>query len=240
MSDDDHGKILHGEADSLRRAYQAFHEQAIDFEDLAEGPREDRVTTLASSCSVSGPGTFSRGAEQTLTFFPSERPGWWIDRNDLPDALPMRVAIDNVWTTGNIVSNIDETFWQRRRALVGALLAFWVVIVGAEWALPGIEPPTVHAPHTLTASAPGTPGAAEFDHPHASTGGSAYDLDASVEAIAPRGAFTPTVLVLAAVVTVVPVIRRDGGVGLIRGPPRISALHLSGRDVLVRLCIARR
>jgi UDP-3-O-acyl-N-acetylglucosamine deacetylase len=105
MSDHDLGNTLHGDPEALKPAYQAFRDQEVDYEDMAEGPRVDRVTTLGASCSVSGPGTFS-GAQQTLTFLPSERPGWWIDRNDQPDSLPMRVAIDNVWTTGNIVSNI--------------------------------------------------------------------------------------------------------------------------------------
>lgn len=124
--------------------------------------------------------------------------------------------------------------------MVGALLVFWVVVVGAEWALPGAHAPAVHAPHTLTASAPGVPVSAEFDHPHASTGDSACYLDTLVEMIVPRGAFVLTALALAAAVAVARLLWRGGGVGPIRGPPRFPALHQSGRDVLVRLCIARR
>lgn len=143
-------------------------------------------------------------------------------------------------TVGNIVSYIDATSRQRRRALLGALLAFWIVIVGAEWALPGTEPPTVHAPHTLTASAPGAPVSAEFDHPHASTGDGACYLDLLMDVIAPRGAFMLIALALAAAVTVAPMLWRGAGVSPIRGPPRIPVWHQSGRDMLVRLCIARR
>jgi UDP-3-O-acyl-N-acetylglucosamine deacetylase len=106
MSDHNYGRILAGDEHTLRDACQRFQDQSVDLENMDEGPRENRVTTLASPCSVSGPGTFSGGAQQTLTFLPSDRPGWWIDRADLADALPVRVAIDNVWTTGNIVSNI--------------------------------------------------------------------------------------------------------------------------------------
>lgn len=138
------------------------------------------------------------------------------------------------------MSYIDATSRQRRRAVVGALLAFWVVIVGAEWALPGAEPSSVHAPHTLTASAPGAPVSAEFDHPHASAGDDACYLDLLIEVIVPRGAFVLIALALAAAVTVAPVLWRGAGIGPIRGPPRIPALYLCGRDVLVRLCIARR
>ena len=143
-------------------------------------------------------------------------------------------------TVGNIVSYIDATSRQRRRALLGALLAFWIVIVGAEWALPGTEPPTVHAPHTLTASARGAPVSAEFDHPHASTGDGACYLDLLMDVIAPRGAFMLIALALAAAVTVAPMLWRGAGVSPIRGPPRIPVWHQSGRDMLVRLCIARR
>ena len=32
--------------------------------------------------------------------------GWWFDRIDHPECLPVKVTIRNVWTTGNIVSNI--------------------------------------------------------------------------------------------------------------------------------------
>ena len=32
--------------------------------------------------------------------------GWWFERTDLPDSLPVRCSIRNVWTTGNVVSNI--------------------------------------------------------------------------------------------------------------------------------------
>ena len=106
MNPDNYGSVLGGDAEILRSAYQTFQDQPIDLENMVEIPREDHVTTLASPCSISGPGTFSGGAQQTLTFLPSDRPGWWIDRHDLADALLVRVAIDNVWTTGNTVSNI--------------------------------------------------------------------------------------------------------------------------------------
>lgn len=38
---------------------------------------------------------------------------------------------------------------RRWRVVVAALIAFGIVIVGAEWALPGIEPAPRHAPHAL-------------------------------------------------------------------------------------------
>ena len=49
----------------------------------------------------------------------------------------------------------DANSEQRRRAIVAALIAFWTVIVGAEWALPGVNAAPAHGPHTLAASAVG-------------------------------------------------------------------------------------
>lgn len=102
------GRILLGEPEALRRAYAAFEAQPVDL-DLTNtpGPQPPAVqTTLAGEASVTGPGTFFGRAQRTLTVAPSHEPGWWIDRRDLPDALPVKVAIENVWTTGSIVSNI--------------------------------------------------------------------------------------------------------------------------------------
>jgi UDP-3-O-acyl-N-acetylglucosamine deacetylase len=56
--------------------------------------------------SISGPGTFMGKATRTITFDPTQLEGWWLDRTDLPGSLPIRVGISNVWTTGQIVSNI--------------------------------------------------------------------------------------------------------------------------------------
>ena len=43
---------------------------------------------------------------RTLTLCPTDMEGWWFERTDLPDSLPVRCTIRNVWTTGNVVSNI--------------------------------------------------------------------------------------------------------------------------------------
>jgi UDP-3-O-acyl-N-acetylglucosamine deacetylase len=32
--------------------------------------------------------------------------GWWFERTDRPECLPVRVSVRNVWTTGDVVSNI--------------------------------------------------------------------------------------------------------------------------------------
>ena len=108
MPHDPFGQILAGSIEDLRPAYERMQAQPVDW-DLtgAAAPAGHAVQqTLARPVSVSGPGTFLGRATRTLTFEPTELEGWWFVRDDLPDCLPVRVSIRNVWTTGDVVSNI--------------------------------------------------------------------------------------------------------------------------------------
>jgi UDP-3-O-acyl-N-acetylglucosamine deacetylase len=102
------GIILGGDPDVVRRARQGFDRIPVDQDlmDQAPEPPPARQRTIARPVSVAGPGTFLGRATRTLTFEPTEREGWWFDRTDLPENLPVQVSIRNVWTTGHIVSNI--------------------------------------------------------------------------------------------------------------------------------------
>jgi len=100
------GRILLGETQAVRQAQERFHAQAIDVIDLCEGDAgfSSRRTTLGGEQSVTGPGTFYKRAQRTLTFKPSDEYGWWIDRTDLREQLKTNVTIRNVWTSArNIV-----------------------------------------------------------------------------------------------------------------------------------------
>ena len=102
------GQILTGSIEDLRRAYDRMQKQPVDW-DLTNGGAPDghvRQRTIAKPVSVSGPGTFFGKATRTLTFEPTDLEGWWFVRDDLADCLPVRVSIRNVWTTGDVVSNI--------------------------------------------------------------------------------------------------------------------------------------
>lgn len=102
------GKVLMGDDDAIKKSYEEMSNQAVDW-DLSNQeipPLRKMQTTLDGSATVSGPGTFMGKATRTITFEPSSREGWWLDRTDLPGSLPIRVGIANVWTTGQIVSNI--------------------------------------------------------------------------------------------------------------------------------------
>lgn len=102
------GRLLAGNAAVLANAYEEFNRIPVDL-DLTGQPapsRREQQKTIAKPVSVSGKGTFAGKNVTTITFEPTDKEGWWLDRTDQPGSLPIRVAIDNVWTTGAIVSNI--------------------------------------------------------------------------------------------------------------------------------------
>jgi len=100
--------ILAGHAEILDASIARWEKQAVDW----EAPRESapppplNERTIRDAVTITGPGTFFGKATRTLTFCPPRNDGWWFDRSDLPECLPMRVSVRNVWTTGEIVSNI--------------------------------------------------------------------------------------------------------------------------------------
>ncbi|MDQ8204520.1 UDP-3-O-acyl-N-acetylglucosamine deacetylase [Pelagicoccus sp. SDUM812003] len=102
------GMILEGDPSALADAYQRFAQVPVDLDWSRQSPAERLVAprTIAKPVSVSAPGTFSKNAIRTLRLEPTERPGWWLERTDIPDSRPIKVSIRNVWTTGEIVSNI--------------------------------------------------------------------------------------------------------------------------------------
>lgn len=102
------GHMLGGSIDTLRPAYEAFQKQQIDWDLLPVDQTftPERQSTLATPFQVAGPGTFLGKETRTLRFEPTDLEGWWFVRDDLADCLPIRVSIRNVWTTGDVVSNI--------------------------------------------------------------------------------------------------------------------------------------
>jgi UDP-3-O-acyl-N-acetylglucosamine deacetylase len=102
------GTILMGDGDAIKASYDEMNRLPVDWDlsGKAVEPLRKHQTTLADSVSISGPGTFMGKATRTIRFEPTQMEGWWLDRADLPHTLPIRVAISNVWTTGQIVSNI--------------------------------------------------------------------------------------------------------------------------------------
>lgn len=107
-TDFDFGLILDGNIDELKTRFESFSSLAVDqdWSDQEPAPILEKARTIGKAISVSAPGTFSKKEIRTLNLEPSEKPGWWFDRTDLPDSQPIKCSIRNVWTTGDMVSNI--------------------------------------------------------------------------------------------------------------------------------------
>lgn len=100
MASTHYGHLLQGNAADMDRQFEAFQNQPVDQEWIPDLQAADRFqTTITRPVSVTGPGTFFGRAQRTLHLHPSQTEGWWFDRTDLPDAMPIRVSANNVWTT---------------------------------------------------------------------------------------------------------------------------------------------
>ena len=122
------GKVLTGNAQSIAAAYDRFRRTEIDETRLAapgEAPLPDSRTTLAGESSVAGIGTFEGSSKKTITFAPSERPGWWIRRMDLPEQLDTAVDISNLWTSARnlVLRSVSELNYLRMVEHIIALKA---------------------------------------------------------------------------------------------------------------------
>lgn len=97
------GRIVFGNSDQIRDSYSRFKEQEIDevrLLDDGEGyPFSECRTGLLGESSIDGIGTFQGSFRQSITFAPSEKPGWWIRRMDLPEQLDTQIDICNLWTS---------------------------------------------------------------------------------------------------------------------------------------------
>jgi UDP-3-O-acyl-N-acetylglucosamine deacetylase len=102
------GRVLLGDAEGIARSWDRCQAQPVDW-DLSDTPLpepDERQRTISRPAAASGHGTFFRRAIRELALEPTDREGWWFSRTDQPKALPMQVAVGNVWTTGSVVSNI--------------------------------------------------------------------------------------------------------------------------------------
>ena len=93
-------RLVAGDAAAFAAARSRFDAQPVDDVRLSDssGWNAKRMT-LAGEASVSGVGTFRGSEKRTITFAPSDRPGWWIRRTDMPEQLDTAVDIANLWTS---------------------------------------------------------------------------------------------------------------------------------------------
>ena len=103
------GKLLGGPVAALESGVRAWKTHPVDWDMMDEAQPlalARTQTTIDHAVTVSGRGTFFGKSLRTLTLCPTDMEGWWFERTDQPDSLPVRCSIRNVWTTGNVVSNI--------------------------------------------------------------------------------------------------------------------------------------
>ncbi len=92
------GSILRGDPADIDAGRRRFAEQPVDETRLREGPYpySPHQTTLAAAASATDVGTYDGRFRRTIEFLPSETPGWWIDRADLPDQFRTEMSVRNV------------------------------------------------------------------------------------------------------------------------------------------------
>ena len=111
------GTIIGGDPADIDAGRRRFAVQAIDEMRLRDGPYPYpmRQTTLATSALVTGVGTYDRRFQRSVEFVPSDRPGWWIDRRDLPGQFPTEMSVRNVRSAAmNITLRTGADFNQMR------------------------------------------------------------------------------------------------------------------------------
>lgn len=124
---------------------------------------------------------------------------------------------------------------------LAAVIALWVAILGAESELLGSEgAPVAHGPHALNAYSAEASSLVAVEHSHISRGTAPLSADTFAEAVLPRGAVSLLAVALMAVLVGVALLWRHRVLSTPRGPPEGRSHTLSGREVLARLCIARR
>jgi UDP-3-O-acyl-N-acetylglucosamine deacetylase len=93
--------LLNGDPTVFRRALEAWNEIPVDMTHFAPSDwvPARHPTTIGKAFYVSGRGTYQKRACSTLHFEPCSRDGWWIDRTDRREQLPIQVSVRNVWDT---------------------------------------------------------------------------------------------------------------------------------------------
>jgi len=91
-------QILSGPAELFSNSFALFSNQPVDEVRTAPAGWQPAKcqTTIAGEFSVTGPSTYHKGNQSTLTVKPCEQPGWHFRRTDLPMEIPIAVQALNV------------------------------------------------------------------------------------------------------------------------------------------------
>ena len=91
--------ILNGSDETLRRLQETAAAMPVDQAWKAPDGWQPHIgeTTITAPVTVSGPSTYHKGHQRSLTFKPATSGGWRFDRTDLPEQLPIPVNVANVF-----------------------------------------------------------------------------------------------------------------------------------------------
>jgi hypothetical protein len=142
-------------------------------------------------------------------------------------------------TVGCIVRYHDAPTDARRHTVIALLVLLVVLIAGTGWKLTEHNALAHHGPHALPSNI-SSDFAAVVGHPHVQDDSTPMAPDAFAEAALPRMATLLVALGLVAVIGAAFAYWATGASTVIRGPPRWCAFVVTGQQLLVRLCIARR
>lgn len=128
-----------------------------------------------------------------------------------------------------------------RQQLLSALtltVVLWGLLIGAGAIVTVPSETYTHAPHSIMSSA--TDGAATaMDHPHIQ-GPVEVCRDIFVDVVLPRAATVLLLVGISVAIVALAVFGNRWSWTAVRGPPPFHDIFVSGRKLLLRLCIARR
>lgn len=151
----------------------------------------------------------------------------------------MRRVLGAIAATVGTTVSLDGIRSRKSAGTIAVLaMAFWVAVVGVEWALPDTDVVPHHGPHALLAASPDS--ALVAPHEHVRDASASLNREAFAEAVLPRSTTALVALAaLAALAVLLPFWLR-GPLTAVRGPPKALVHLVPGRVLLTRLCIARR
>lgn len=127
-----------------------------------------------------------------------------------------------------------------RRLVALTAIALWAAVLVGQWQESSHDHP-VHLPHALSAAI-GTGGdVMTLDHAHAGDGSVPHVPDGFTAAVLPRATAPTAALSLVAFIIGCAVLCGCvAAVRSMRGPPDRHGVPVAGRELLLRICIARR
>lgn len=149
-------------------------------------------------------------------------------------------------TVGGIVNFLDTVAKSPVRALIALAVVFWLAVAGGLWDQSRAEIAPAHAPHALSTHWPAEVGAPTdhehpiVAHPHAQDGSGPAAPETVGAAVLRRASTGLVAFGLVVVASMVAPLWCQPWRAAVRGPPRGSAQPFAHRNILTRLCIARR